>query len=181
MFAPTDTVIPDNDADPMAVAAQNPEMDLEILKSVPQRFSVQDESSANWLLRRVLASRDYGEKVKAFAQQELRRAEREERTLLFLFGRQLQAWTKGELQKLNGRRKSLALPAGILSFKTVPASLQIDDEQAVLAWAKKHLPAAVLTVEKLSRSILSDHFKHSGEVPDCGAHVEPERQSFSIK
>lgn len=151
------------------------------LPPTPETFSISDEKSANWLIKKVVAARNYADRVKQWAEQERRRAEREEETLMFLFGRQLQAWTKGEVEKSKGKRKSICLPSGTVGFRRVNASLQVDDEQAVLVWARVNCPSAVVVVEKLSRSILSDHFKVTGEVPDHGAHVEGEREAFSIR
>jgi hypothetical protein len=63
------------------------------------------------------------------------------------------------------------------------AAIRIDNEDEVIGWARKHCPAAVETVTliKLSRSVLGDHFKATGEVPDVGAHVDSEREVFSIR
>ena len=179
MSAPTETVIHD-DADGIAIVTQNPEVDVEILKSVPKQFCIDSEQAANWLVRRVVAAREYGQKVKAFAEQELRRAEREEQTLLFLFGRQIEAWARGEVEKFNGRRKSICLPAGTLSFRRQNATLVIDDEQAVMNWARQSCPTAIQISERLARTVVKAHFDGTGEMPDAGAHVEPAKECFRI-
>lgn len=184
-FIPQRTVEqPDNEfisSMPPLTDAIDAEVDHELTKVVPKQFEITDESSANWLLRRIVTAREYAQHVKEWAAQEQRRAEREERTLLFLFGRQLERWVRAEIEKLNHRRKSICLPAGTLGLRRVNACLQIDDEQAVIGWARKHLPSALLTVEKLSRSVLSDHFKQTGEMPDSGAHLEQEKEAFFIR
>lgn len=166
---------------PPVTNAVDAEVDMEVLKTVPKRFEITDESSANWLVRKLVAAREYAEKVKLWAEQERRRAEREETTLLFLFGRQIETWAKGEIEKLGGRRKSICLPAGTVGFRKVNACLQIDDEQAVLIWAKSNCPHAVVVTEKLSKSELKAHFEASGELPEVGVHVEPEKNSFTIR
>ena len=155
--------------------------DIVVLKSLPSNFSVADEQSANWLIRRMLESRAYAARVKAWAEQEAARAAREERTLVFLFGRQLEAWAKVEIEKLNGRRKSLALPAGTVGFRTVSPGLQVEDEQAVLEWARDNCPAAVTVVEKLSRSLVRQHFEQTGEMPADGARIEPGGEKFFVR
>ena len=43
--------------------------------------------------------------------------EREEKTLMFLFGRQIEDWAKAEIEKLRGRRKSINLPGGTVGFR----------------------------------------------------------------
>jgi hypothetical protein len=181
MSAPIETVIPDDEASLLAVAAQNPEVDLEILKSVPKKFCIDSEAAANWLVRRVLESRAYADHVRDFGQRELHRAHREEATLMFLFGRQIERWTKDEIEKFKGRRKSLVLPAGVVGFRRQASRLVIDDDLAVMGWARKNLPDAIQTVEKLVRSIVTDNFVNTGEMPDVGVHIEAEKEVFSIK
>jgi phage host-nuclease inhibitor protein Gam len=166
---------------PVALQVGDAETDIEIMKTVPRQFEVSDEGSANWLIRRVIDSRSYAQRVKQWADQELRRAAREEQTLMFLFGRQLEQWAKSEIEKLNGRRKSLNLPAGSVAFRTTPTRIVVDDESRVIAWARTNLPSAIVTVEKLSRTTLNEYAAKTGVIPDDGVHVEPSRESFSIR
>jgi hypothetical protein len=156
------------------------EVDIEVLRSVPKTFEINSEQTANWLVKKVIAAREYAERVKRFAEQEQRRAEREEKTLLFLFGRQIETWAKGEIEKLNGRRKSICLPAGTVCFRHEGAKLVIDDDEAVMGWARHHCPMAIQTVEKLSKTAVKAHFEKSGDMPDVGAHIEPEHERFRI-
>ena len=156
------------------------EVDLEVLNVVPKQFVIDCEQHANWLVRKVVSARDYACRVKFFSEQEQRRAAREEQTLMFLFGRQIEAWAKAEIEKLH-KRKSLALPAGCVGFRTVAAKLVIDDEQAVMVWAKQNCPKAIVVVERLSKSLIDEYVKESGEVPESGVHIEPEAERFYIK
>jgi hypothetical protein len=125
------------------------ETDAEVLKSVPNGFAINCGEHANWLVRRIKEARSYGDSVKAWTEKEVRRAQREEQTLMFLFGRQLETWFAGELEKVRGRRKSISLPAGTIGLRMISPTLQIDDEQCVIAWAMTHCPAAVQTTRKL--------------------------------
>lgn len=171
--------VPEETAMLPATTAVDAEVDLEILKVVPKKFEVCDEKSANWLVRRIHNARQYSIHVKEFAQREQRRAEREEMTLFFLFGRQLERWARGEIEKLNGRRKSLCLPAGTVAFRTEAAKLVVDDEAVLMAWAKKCCPEAIQVSEKLIKTPINEHFKACGELPD-GCHLEPENDTFRI-
>lgn len=108
------------------------DVDLEVLKSIPKDFFIDSEEKANWLIRKIGDARKYAEHVKDWADRELRRAAREEQTLMFLFGRQIEMWTKDEIAKLKGRRKSLNLPAGCVGFRSSPTRLVVDDEASVL-------------------------------------------------
>jgi Bacteriophage Mu Gam like protein len=98
-----------------------------------------------------------------------------------LFGDQLRDWVTAKLARMRGRRKSLALPAGQVGFRGLPARLVVDDEARVIEWAKTNLPDAVEMVEKLSKSQLKQRFDQTGEIPPEGAHVEPEVESFYIR
>ena len=166
---------------PPAVFAGDGETDLDVLKSIPKQFEVNDEKSANWLVRRIMDSRSYATQVKAWAEAELRRAAREQQTLLFLYGRQIEAWAKDEVAKSKGRRKSLNLPAGCVGFRASPPRIVVDDEIAVLTWARRSLPAAVVVTEKLAKSVINDHCERTGELPDDGVHIEPACEKFYIR
>ena len=80
---------------------------------VPDAFAVDDASSANWLVRKVVESRNYAEHVKEWAALELRRAEREERFFLERFGhhnvRTEVGFEKAKRDELLIHRKSVAV------------------------------------------------------------------------
>lgn len=162
-------------------AFDNPDTDIEILKTIPKDFAIDCADHANWLVRKVIEARAYSERVKAWAEQEQRRAAREEQTLMFLFGRQIESWTKSEIEKLGGRRKSLSLPAGRVGYRKCNAKLVVDDEQVVLAWAKENCAGAVVVVERLSKSALDDFVATTGAFPERGAHIEPQAERFYVK
>jgi hypothetical protein len=168
--------------DHLSAASHNADAntDIEVLREVPKHFCVVDEQSAAWVIRRIMEARTYGAKVRAWSEQEQRRAEREEKTLMFLFGRQLENWAKDEIAKLNGRRKSIALPPGTIGFRSVTAALHVDDEAQVMHWCRSHLPPAIVIAEKLSRTVLKEHFERTGELPD-GTRVEPGGEKFYLR
>lgn len=159
----------------------HPGTDIAVLRSIPSQFCVEDENSVNWVIRKIMSARAYGQSVREWAEAEVRRAEREETTLLFLFGRQVEAWAKTEIAKLKGKRKSINLPAGCIGFRTVTSRLIVDDEARVLAWAKHHLPDAVVITEKLAKSVINAHAEREGVIPDEGVHIEPAAEKFFIR
>lgn len=157
------------------------ETDIEILKSVPKHFAITDDHSASWLVRRVMQSRAYAARVKEWADQELRRSAREEATLMWLYGHQIEVWAKGEIEKLNGRRKSVSLPSGTVGFRSNPPRLVVDDESRVIQWAKVHLPQAIVVTEKVSKTMINEFAEKSGVIPDDGVHIEPAAEKFFIR
>src|SRR4051812_46184175 len=93
--------------------AEHELIELGVPQTDPRReFAIDCEAHANWLIRKIVSARQYAEHVKHWAEQEQRRAAREEQCLLFLFGRQIETWVRDQIEKLNGRRKSLSLPSG---------------------------------------------------------------------
>jgi hypothetical protein len=164
---------------PPIVASTDAEVDLEVLRSVPKQFSIGDEKTANWLVKKIIAARQYASNVKRWADLELKRAEREEECLMFLFGRQIERWAREEIEKLGGKRKSISLPSGTIGFRTVKSHLVVKDEIRLMQWARTNCPAAIQTTEKLAKTPVNEHFTITGEIPD-GTHLEPDREAFRI-
>ena len=172
---------------------------------VPERFVIDDAPKASWVVRKIVEARKYGERVQQWCERELRRAEQEEEWLLRRFGAELEAWTKGELERVGGRRRSLNLPGGTIGFRLQPARVEVVDEQAVLTWCRSQLPIALkVTVEAndehglellrwhgqhaqesrlrqyVLREALNRHVHETGEVPD-GAGVRPAADQFYMR
>ena len=148
---------------------------------VPEAFAVHDDGSANWVIKKINECRAYVEKCAAWAEQERRRAQREEEFFWVRYGAQLRDFVQARIVEQGGRRKSVSLPAGVAGFRKEGAKVVVDDEAAVIAWAKVHQPSLVTVVEKLSKSSLNEHVETTGELPDAGAHVEPEHERFFVK
>jgi hypothetical protein len=144
------------------------------------QFRIDSQESANWVIRRIKDWRAYRDRLDSWYELEVRRSERNEAFLLGRFGDQLRCWAAKTIAAVGGKTKSLNLPSARIGFKTVPARLVIDDEIAVLAWAKQHCPEAIVTVVRLSRTPITSRFKETGEVPDKGAHIQESHEAFHI-
>ncbi len=169
----------------MKTNPQQHDLDREEAESlgVPERFVVNDEASANWVVRRIVEARAYKDRVAEWAQQEAARAEREEAFFLRRYGGELEAWLRRHLAATNARQRSVPLPAGRVGLRRCPAKLVVEDEAAVIEWATRHLPAAVTTatVVKLSKSVLHEHLESTGELPEHGARLEPPTDRLTIR
>src|SRR4051812_34057237 len=77
-------------SNPMNQIETQDDAEAELAVTVPERFAVTDEASANWLVRKVLEARRYAERVEAWAAAEMRRARRDEAFLLGRFGSDLE-------------------------------------------------------------------------------------------
>jgi hypothetical protein len=178
--------------------------------TVPEQFSVRDEKSANWVVRKIHEARAYAEQVEAWAAAEVERARREEEFFVLRYSAELEQFAAAELLKQKGKRKSVSLPAGMLGFRAEPEKLRVQDEIALLHWSRLRIPEAVRvdlvvdgTVEvelrkwlaryappaspqdetlriRVSRRAVNDHFQNTGEWPD-GCVLEPAREKFYIK
>ena len=152
----------------------------ELIAQLPERFAVTDAASANWVVRRIVQARAYAQRVKDWADLETRRARREEAFFLQRFGGDLETWLARELAERQSRQKSVNLPAGRVGRRSVAEKLVVEDEQAVLAWARVHLPEAIKSIEAVSKSILNDRFRDTGELPP-GVTLHPAHESLVIR
>lgn len=172
---------------------------------VPDGFHIDDEANASWAVRKIVEVRAHAERVKRWAERELRRSERDEEWLLRRFGPELEAWLRAELRRRGGRRRSVALPDGTLGLRQQPPKLEIVEEPTALAWCERHLPHAMrVCVEsegmtalelarwqrqheedaRLKRQVLREpltrHVAESGELPD-GCALRPAEDRFYVK
>jgi hypothetical protein len=146
--------------------------------SIPESFAIEDASSANWLVRKIVEARAYAKHVKAWADMEVRRAERDEQFFLQRFGHQLEAWAKGQIAK--GRSKSVKLPAGTVGFRIEPPRLDITNEQRLIGWYRTTLPGAIRIETRVLKSVVKDHLEQTGECPD-GVSIAGRGQKFYVR
>jgi hypothetical protein len=144
----------------------------------PETFSVHDDASANWVLRKVVEARAYAKRVKAWADSELKRAASEEEFFLRMYGRQLEDWARSQIK--SRRRKSLRLPAGTIGFRIAPISLQVRDEQKLIAWCRSALPEALKIQTHVLKQQVKEHVVSTGECPD-GAEVVSGGEKFYVR
>ncbi len=149
--------------------------------AAPDTFAVNDDDSANWLVRRIIEARNYSARCAEWCEREQARAARTEQFFLWRYGPQLVRWLESRIAEDGGRRKSVNLPAGTVGFRSEPAKVVIDDEGAVVAWCKEHKPDLVQMVERLSKSGLNAYIKQTGELPEKGVRIESEREKFYVK
>ena len=161
--------------------ANNDDVSSADTPDVPSCFVVVDDDSANWVIRKILEARAYARHCQDWCDREQSRARRDEEFFFFRFGKQLETFARQKIAELSGRRKSINFPAGTLGFRHEGAKLVIEDEAAVIEWAKIHLPKAVEVAERLSKSDLNHHLEMTGEVPNVGAHIEAPKDKFYIR
>lgn len=147
---------------------------------VDEAFSVCDESTANWVVRKIVEARAYRDRVSKWAAAETLRADRQEAFLLHRFGAQLESWVRRHIGTQHGRRRSVSLPAGVVGFRQEPTKLLIVNETMLLGWCRANLPTAIKVSETLVKNEINTHLKATGECPD-GAEVAGGGDRFFVK
>jgi hypothetical protein len=194
---------PESEVD--AEHAASEEADIAIALGVPATFHVDDEAKASWVVRKIVEVRAYATRVEQWAEQELRRAERDELWLMRRFGSELEQWLRAELQRRGGRSRSVPLPAGTIGLRRQPPKLELTDELAVVVWAERNFPDCVrVTVEaegaaardlagwqrqheqdaRMRRQVLREplnrYFSENGELPE-GAQLSGGEDRLYVK
>ncbi len=144
-------------------------------------FTPDTPEKADWVLGKIADARARAARVRENMELMAREADREAAFFEWKYGPALQDFLRGELGEA-GRRKSVRLPNGVLGYRTRPAGVQIADTGAALAWARTHLPAAVVeTVDrKALGAALLETLRDTEEVVDFAA-LTPAEETFYIK
>ncbi len=148
----------------------------ELLSPDKQQFVIRDAGDASWVVRKIVEARARQQRIKDWAQAELKAAQREEKFFLERFGDELEAWTAEN----NGGKKTLRLPDGTLGFRQKRAIIQIQDEDRVLDWCRDHLPEAVKISEYILKTPLNEHLKETGELPP-GCDLDAGGDEFYVR
>ena len=145
-----------------------------------ETFCINSTDRANWLLRKIANLDTEKARVKAQAEAILHGLDTDREGLLYLYGSQLEAFTRQELERQGSRRKSLTLLQGTCSFRSVPARFTLSDPGAALFYARENLPEAIKTVETLDRTAYLHRAETTGELLP-GIESVPSREAFSLR
>lgn len=148
----------------------------------PEGFHITDESSADWLLRKLLHLDAEEATVREMAAQRVAELQADKNRLMGRFGAELEAWARTEAEKR--RRQTVTLSYGSVSFRKVPARLAIESEEDAITTARAVLPEAIQAVEKFDRAAYLAHAKTALETTGellPGVGQTEERVSFSVK
>lgn len=99
-------------------------------------FVIDSAERADWYLRKLANIAAEKARVKTQAAEMIRQLEADAAGLEYRFGSQLEAFARAELERRGGRRKSLPLFQGTLSFRSQPARVIVADESAALEFAQ---------------------------------------------
>jgi phage host-nuclease inhibitor protein Gam len=152
---------------------------------VPEKFAVTDLQTAEWVVRKIVEARAHAKRVAEYAKREIAEAERTEKFMLARFTGELGALVRKELgaKLLEGKKKSLRCPSGLVGFKKQPFLISVRDEAACIAWAKSvNHPELVVTKEHFSKEKFNELYETEGIVPDEGAvSIRDEQDVLYVK
>lgn len=145
--------------------------------SYSEPWQITNDNRAAWATDKVLSARERLARVKAACQAMIDEAAREVQDAEGFFLPLLEEWAR---QNPPRKGKTIKLPTGALSFRTVPGGPRVVDEGQCTDWAKRWCPDAIKVVERLSVTAIKDYIANYGEIPPGVEVIEP-RESFDVK
>lgn len=167
----------------------------DVLPSAPS-WQIEDDSQADWALRRIAWHQQQIERRKQFVQREIERlqnyleveTERHERSIRFFEAHLRAYFERLRAEGALGNRKTYRLPHGALQVRASGPKFERNDEQ-LLPWAKavglvriKEQPDWSAIKERLHvTDSLAVVDRETGEVVPGVVVVEPAGETFSVK
>ena len=141
------------------------------------QFHITDEAGANWYARKLANIETERARVKAQAAAIVAQLDTDEQRLRFRFEAEAREWARAELAMRGNRRRSLTLLQGTFAFRTVPATLRVDDLAAALSTAATL--GAVKVDAAAYRAAAIEAQKATGELLP-GVVIVPPSEHFGI-
>ncbi len=118
-------------------------------------------------------------KARVTAQYEamIRGLESKQKSLQYFKGQEFRQRIAAMIEATGGKKKSINLLTGKTGYRTVKGTLQINDEEAAMAWAEQNCPEAVKVTKRLVKTPLMDYLKDTGELPD-GCELTDDVEKF---
>lgn len=149
-----------------------------------QPFEVTDKDSLNWVLGKMadiqgqIAADDarlagYAERINKQKVEKQRRLD----WLMVRFGAQIEEVARKELE--GGKKKTLTLDEGEVSFRATSGSVKVVNEELALGWAYTHAKDAVKVTEKVLVSAIPENLRES--LPVEAFEVTGPGENVSIK
>jgi hypothetical protein len=146
--------------------------------SMPRDIAIQIVDEIRTAQERAARIRENCAAIIADARQRADEAQREADAIEAYHAPELEAWLRANLK---GDKRSIKLPTGTPSLRTVPGGLRLVDAGAALAWARQNKPALIETRESISITAIKAFVEASGgETPD-GVENVSSREVFSVK
>lgn len=141
-------------------------------------FIVDTPERAAWAADKVLSTRERLARVTASCAAMIQQAGREADEAAAFFLPLLEAWAR---QNPPRKGKTIRLPTGALSFRSVPGGPRLADPEAALSWARQNKPELIEVKERVTITALKGWIESSGgELPD-GVEMTDARETFDVK
>lgn len=111
-------------------------------ESMQERFTIQDDRSAEWALQKIREAKADTERWKAFYAEQLEKIERQNDDTVAYFSALLEAFFDTVPHKVTKTQEAYKLPGGKLVRKAQQPAYEKDPE-VLLAWAESTCPEAV--------------------------------------
>ncbi|MCX6366216.1 MAG: host-nuclease inhibitor Gam family protein [Armatimonadetes bacterium] len=151
-----------------------------------EQFTIQTREHAEWYLRK-LANLDREEaSIRAQAEAMLTRVRSDRESLMGRYASQFESFTRGELEKQKGSRRSVLYFNGTAQFTSVAPRLIVESELDAITTARAVKPETVTeeTITKLDKKTFlayaATHFEETGELIPGVTRTEP-GERFYIK
>lgn len=162
-------------------------MDLmEIIHDEPekQRFEVKDLDTANWAVSKVVdanariaARKAQADEYKAKIDAWLDRANADDERTIEFFEAELRPFVQQEVARSN--KKSVKLLEATAGFRDSGGSVEIEDEEALIAYLESFAPELVRVKKSVDKAELKKRLKAGEEFPH--AHIAPGSTKFYVK
>ena len=159
----------------------SPETAEDEAPAAPEGWQCRDEEAASWAIDRVLTARARIDRVTTQASILVARLQKElDRTEGYFFPH-LEDYLRANPP---AKGRTLHLLTGSLALRTKPGGARVRDQDAAVAWAREHLPAAIMQRPAPSPTVdaasIKAHVEMTGEVPD-GVDVVDAVDVFDVK
>lgn len=143
-------------------------------------FVIEDEKSASWLVRELRKIEDEEQAVKAATAERLEQLESDRARLMHLYGDQLRQWAEGEAKTRRRKTVTLPLAGASLTFRSVAASVVVEDLDAADPVARSLMYMKPATIDLAAyRKASAESLETRGRLlPGC--KLIPAHESFSI-
>jgi len=140
-------------------------------------FVVDDDSKADWAMRKLAVIRRKQAENQAIYDRELQRVQEWLQKVNTALERDAE-WFEANLrpyalvQRSEGR-KSVVLPHGTIKTVAGRPKIEIESQEELLAWAEKSLPEAVRIKKDIDKTVLKDLITEEGQVISTQGEIVP--------
>lgn len=152
--------------------------ETDTIRDQDEPFTIDTPERAAWAADKVLSARERLARITASCAAMIQQAGREADEAAAFFLPLLEQWARANPP---AKGKTIRLPTGALSFRTVPGGPRLADPDAALAWARQNKPELIVVKESVRISDLKSWIEASGgELPD-GVEIADARETFDVK